>query len=62
MLTQAQTKATPPRTPVKPQKGLRASKFAEELDSPESKSEAVQGEQDSSSAALASVGQPSLFS
>ena len=50
--------------PKAPTGGLAASKYAEEIEpdtvaSPSAKPEAVEGEHDSSSAALASVRQPS---
>jgi hypothetical protein len=48
-------KATAPKTPVKKEAGLAASKYAEEAESEEADAE---GEHDSSSAALASVRKP----
>lgn len=52
------TTLSSPKTP-KSAKGLAASKYAEEDDVAPANSDAVEGEHDSSSAALASVRQPS---
>lgn len=61
MNSQTKNTALPsPKTPQTPTttKGLAASKYAEEDDAAPAKSDAVEGEHDSSSAALASVRQP----
>jgi hypothetical protein len=52
------TTLSSPKTP-KSAKGLAASKYADEDDAAPASSDAVEGEHDSSSAALASVRQPS---
>jgi hypothetical protein len=58
MNSQTKNTALPsPKTPTT-SKGLAASKYAEEDDAAPAKSDAVEGEHDSSSAALASVRQP----
>lgn len=57
--TQTKNAASPsPKTPTIA-KGLAASKYADDVDAAPANSEAVEGEHDSSSAALASVRQPS---
>jgi hypothetical protein len=61
LISTSQTKNTvlpSPKTPTTT-KGLAASKYADDVDAAPANSEAAEGEHDSSSAALASVRQPS---